>query len=124
MASAQGCTTAPGSYSAVNCIEVQGSGQYVENTTSRYQYLNPAASGVAPAVCNRKHQWIYKDILNQGAVRNVNPAGCVSSTAAFLTGAYAKLSANLWVGKGQFCARTNNTATNGAWTAYACINIG
>jgi hypothetical protein len=121
MASANGCTTAPGSYGAHTCISTSGSSWTVSQSTSAYYFALPPVL-TFPNTCNRKHQWLYTTMNGQVGSYNINPSGCVNALAVYTVGDYATWSPNSQFKSG-FCERVANTSTSNSWSSYACVTM-
>jgi hypothetical protein len=122
VASASGCTLAPGGPGAQQCIAVYGSSLYVDQVTNNY--FASLVSGTGANVCNRKHQYKFTNPDNTIGWWNINPTSCILGIAAASTGDYVDWypRRNFHDGRGM-CAHSNNSDTGGTWTPYACETI-
>jgi hypothetical protein len=121
-ASAYGCTLAPGYASSWNCIDVQGSGLYVDHAISTYDPGLPGWPPIPENLCDRYHQIKFqRSSSSTYTYWGGTITGCIWGFDA----------SNLWFidlpnplkHQSQFCGRTRNTHTDGVLSNWACITI-
>ncbi|NMN95924.1 hypothetical protein [Antrihabitans stalactiti] len=121
-ADANGCTWSKGGVLAHNCINVRGSGTYVESVASQFYFGQPA-SIATDNVCDRQHEIAYTPQGGQRMVQSVNLTGCLAAAVVYTGGDYAVVNyGRNFEANSTVCTRAKNSATTD-WTEWACETI-
>ncbi len=110
---AEGCTSAPGNWSALNCIYVRGSKLNVEMSESSYQQVGGGSN-----VCNHTSQWRYTPYRLAQTTYSKSVSACVPLVRYVTWNTNQSMKPD-----SSFCARTKNSLTDYAYSPYACITI-